>query len=70
METIKEEPEILKTTETELGHGIVHHGGRHMRMFRDRNGNWWLCNDDADPQKDPKKQGCWSCDQIIFTRGG
>ena len=65
-----EEFEILKTTELPLGEGLVHHGGRHMKMVKDDSGCWWLCDKEADPGKDLAKQGCWSCDKVIFTRGG
>ena len=64
--------EIGETTKLEgyFGHGVTHHGGRPMKMVKDKEGNWWVCDKNADPNKDPKKQGCWSCDQLIFTRGG
>jgi len=70
MQTNDEKFDVMKTTESELGHGLVHRGGRHMKMVKDNGGNWWLCDKTADPKKDLFTQGCWGCDEVIFTRGG
>ena len=47
-----------------------HIAARPLKYFKDDNGYGWLCDEDIDPEKDFKKQGCWRCDEMAFTAGG
>jgi hypothetical protein len=51
-----------------LGHGIYHPGARPMQFFIDKDGYWWLCDKRINSHKDFKKQGCWRCEDMAFTR--
>ena len=45
-----------------------HRPARPMKVIRDRQGDLWLCDNQADPDKDPARQGCWRCGDLPFTR--
>ena len=51
------------TTET-------HKPARPLKFFKDKDGVGWLCDKDMDPDKDPREQGCWRCDEMAFPDGG
>jgi hypothetical protein len=51
-----------------LGHGIYHPGARPMKFFMDKDGCWWLCDKGINPNIEFKKQGCWRCKDMAFTR--
>ncbi len=53
-----------------LGDGVYHPGTRPMKVYVDDDGIMYLCNKDIDPKKPLKDQACWTCDQVLFTRGG
>ncbi len=53
-----------------LGEGIVHESARPMKVYVDDNGVMYLCDRDIDPNKPLKQQACWTCDKVMFTRGG
>ena len=53
-----------------LGEGIYHPGARPMSVFVDDDGIMYLCDKDIDPKKPLKEQACWTCDKVLFTRGG
>ena len=53
-----------------LGHGVYHPGARPMKVFVDDDGVMYLCDKNIDPDKSLKEQACWTCDQVLFTRGG
>ncbi len=50
-----------------LGDGILHPPAVSWRLFIDRQGSMWLCEKDADENKDPKDQGCWNCADVAFN---
>lgn len=52
-----------------LGHGIVNPSARPTRIFTDKKGNWWLCDQSIDPKKGFKEQGCWNCTDLPFDCG-
>lgn len=52
-----------------LGEGVYHPGARPMKVFVDDDGVMFLCDKDIDPNKSLKEQACWTCDQVLFTRG-
>lgn len=56
--------------EPELGHGIYHPSARPMKVLVDDDGVMYLCDKDIDPDKPLKEQACWTCDKVLFTRGG
>ena len=45
-----------------------HHAARPMKVVVAEDGCTWLCDADVDESKDLKKQGCWSCGDVAFTR--
>lgn len=62
--------EEKKKDEAKLGHGVVHPSARPMKVYVDDNGVMYLCDKDIDPNKPLRQQACWTCDQVLFTRGG
>lgn len=59
-----------KEEEVKLGEGIYHPGARPMKVYVDDDGVLYLCDKDIDPDKPLKEQACWTCDKVLFTRGG
>ena len=53
-----------------VGEGVLHESARPMKIYVDDNGVMYLCDKDIDPNKSLKAQACWTCDQVLFTRGG
>ena len=53
-----------------LGSGVYHPSARPMRVYVDDDGIMYLCDKAVDPNKPMKEQACWTCDQVLFTRGG
>ncbi|MDP8240704.1 MAG: hypothetical protein P9X24_16570 [Candidatus Hatepunaea meridiana] len=53
-----------------LGKGPVHPSARPMKVYVDDAGIMYLCDTDIDPSQPLKDQACWTCDQVLFTRGG
>ena len=45
-----------------------HHAARPMKIIKDEKGEPWLCDENVDPEKDLRKQGCWNCGDLAFTR--
>jgi hypothetical protein len=39
-----------------------------MKVVMDPEGNPWLCDADVDEKGNLKKQGCWRCSDLPFTR--
>lgn len=62
MEAVEKKPKF--------GHGVVHPGARPMKVYVDDDGVMYLCDTDIDPSKSLKEQACWTCDKVLFTRGG
>ena len=57
----------------EIMEDIVEIGSKHeksMMVVTDPQGNHWLCDEEIDPRKDLKEQGCWQCgdEHFAFTR--
>jgi hypothetical protein len=48
--------------------GSVHHAARPMKVVADNMGTRWLCDKEVDERKDLRKQGCWQCGELAFTR--
>ena len=59
-----------KQEKPRLGHGIYHPSARPMKVLVDDDGVMYLCDKDIDPDKPLKEQACWTCDKVVFTRGG
>ncbi len=53
-----------------MGEGILHESARPMKVYIGDDGVMYLCDKDIDPDKPLKGQACWTCDQVLFTRGG
>jgi hypothetical protein len=41
---------------------------RPMKVLRDGEGEYWICDAGVDPAKDLGAQGCWRCGSVPFTR--
>lgn len=50
------------------GQGILHPGARPMQVFKDVDGELWLCDKGIDTGKSFVLQGCWRCRDLAFTR--
>ncbi len=59
-----------KKEQPTIGEGIVHESARPMKVYVSDDGCMYLCDKDIDPNKPLKDQACWTCDQVLFTRGG
>jgi hypothetical protein len=52
---------------TELFH---HAPARPIKYVKDKDGCGWLCDDNVNPERDLRIQGCWRCDEMVFPSGG
>ena len=59
-----------KQEKSKMGEGIFHESARPMKIYVDKKGVMYLCDKDIDPNKSLKSQACWTCDKILFERGG
>jgi len=59
-----------KQEEAKMGAGIYNPGARPMKVYVDDDGVMYLCDKDVDRSKPLKDQACWTCDKVLFTRGG
>ncbi len=48
----------------------AHKAARPLKYVRDEEGNGWLCDQNVDPTKDLRAQGCWRCEDMAFPAGG
>ncbi len=46
-----------------------HKPARPMVFLKDKDGNGWLCDKDADPEQNLEAQGCWRCEDMAFPMG-
>jgi streptogramin lyase len=46
----------------------IHHAARPMKVVADEDGTRWLCDEEVDERMDLRKQGCWQCGELAFTR--
>jgi len=46
----------------------THHAARPMKVVADEAGTRWLCDKMVDERRDLRKQGCWKCGELPFTR--
>ena len=54
-----------------IGEGILKPGTRPIKVFVDKNGEYWLCDADADPESsDFRKEGCTAHGEIQMAEGG
>ena len=44
-----------------------HHAARPMKVVPDKSGEYFICDDDANPSGDLLEQGCWRCGDLAFT---
>lgn len=49
---------------------VPHNAARPMKYIKDRDGNGWLCDKNADPNGNLLEQGCWRCEDMAFPTGG
>jgi len=60
-----------KTTKIHFGEGILKPGTRPIKVFVDKNGEYWLCDSDVDPQsEDFRKEGCTAHSEVHMAEGG
>ena len=46
----------------------AHRAARPMKVVFDRDGKPWICDASVDESKNLKRQGCWRCGEMAFTR--
>jgi hypothetical protein len=62
--------ESTQKKKSKLGSGVIHPSARPMKVYVDDQGVMYLCDKDIDQNKSLKGQACWTCDQVLFNRGG
>jgi hypothetical protein len=45
-----------------------HRPARPMKVIRDGEGEYWICDAEVDDEQNPAEQGCWRCGGLPFTR--
>jgi len=60
---------VESSKKPEVGKGVLHPGARPMNVYVEK-GVMYLCDKNIDPRKTLKEQACWTCDEVLFTRGG
>ena len=54
-----------------VGEGILKPGVRPIKVFVDKDGEYWLCDADVDPNSpDFRKKGCTSYSETQMAEGG
>jgi hypothetical protein len=54
-----------------IGEGILKPGTRPVKIYVDKDGEYWLCDADTDPEsKDFRKEGCTAHGEIQMAEGG
>jgi hypothetical protein len=54
-----------------IGQGILKPGTRPVKIFVDKNGEYWLCDADVDPESDDfRKEGCSAHGEVQMAEGG
>jgi hypothetical protein len=59
--------EAIRTAPS-LGSGIYHPSARSVKVVKDDQGDWWLCDAAVDISCNLEAQGCWRCGEQAFTR--
>ena len=59
-----------KQEKPQMGEGVFHESARPMKVYIGDDGIMYLCDKEIDPDKSLKSQACWTCDQVLFNRGG
>lgn len=47
-----------------------HAAARPLKFVKDKDGYGWLCDENINPDKNLREQGCWRCDEMAFPTGG
>ena len=54
-----------------VGKGVLKPGTRPIKVFVDKNGEYWLCDAGVDPEShDFRKEGCTAHGEIQMAEGG
>lgn len=54
-----------------VGKGILKPGVRPVKVYVDKNGEYWLCDAEVDPESDDfRKEGCTAHGEIHMAEGG
>jgi hypothetical protein len=60
-----------KATKLHIGEGILKPGTRPIKVYVDKNGEYWLCDADVDPESsDFRKEGCTAHGEVQMAEGG
>ena len=60
-----------KAKKVHVGKGILKPGTRPVKIYVDKNGEYWLCDADVDPESaDFRKEGCSAHGEIQMAEGG
>jgi hypothetical protein len=54
-----------------IGQGILKHGTRPIQVYVDKDGEYWLCDADVNPESpDFRREGCTSYSETQMAEGG
>lgn len=54
-----------------IGEGILKPGIRPVKVYVDKEGEYWLCDADVDPEsKDFRREGCTAYSETQMSEGG
>jgi hypothetical protein len=60
-----------KATKLHIGQGVLKPGTRPVKIFVDKDGEYWLCDADTDPESsDFRKEGCTAHGEVQMAEGG
>ncbi len=59
------------TTKINIGKGILKPGTRPVKVYVDKEGEYWLCDANVDPEsEDFRKEGCVAHSEVQMAEGG
>lgn len=62
---------VWKGSKIYIGKGVLKPGTRPVKIHVDKDGEYWLCDADVDPEsEDFRKDGCTSYSETQMSEGG
>jgi hypothetical protein len=62
---------VAREEKIHVGKGVLKPGTRPIKVFVDKNGEYWLCDADVNPESpDFRKEGCTAHGEIQMAEGG
>jgi hypothetical protein len=60
-----------QTSKINIGEGILKPGTRPIQVYVDKDGEYWLCDADVNPDSpDFRREGCTSYSEVQMAEGG